>query len=286
MSPNIYFSLPNTSLFQFPPSADPVTLQAPPAPISPFNLPSTLYQQAYDARVPLTIAATYAVTAITLNKVNAARGNKPWAISKTRAFHWIVVLHNVFLAVYSAWTFVGMWKGLKATIPSPSGPEGIIGVVDSLCKLHGPAGLSSSVAYDPAAQQWVSSATGQADVSAAALSAGGRLWNECLAFYGWFFYLSKFYEVIDTVIILAKGKRSSTLQTYHHAGAMMCMWAGMRYMTPAIWLFCFLNSGVHAMMVSFSLLRLTISHTTTLTLNLVHSFKDPANSCPSTHTTP
>ena len=85
MSPNIYFSLPNTSLFQFPPVADPVTLEAPPAPVSPFNLPSTLYQQAYDARVPLTIAATYAVTAITLNKVNAARGNKPWAISKTRA---------------------------------------------------------------------------------------------------------------------------------------------------------------------------------------------------------
>ncbi len=51
----------------------------------------------------------------------------------------------------------------------------------------------------------------------------GRIWNEGLAFYGWIFYLSKFYEVLDTFIILAKGKLSSTLQTYHHAGAMMCM---------------------------------------------------------------
>ena len=75
------------------------------------------------------------------------------------------------------------------------------------------------------------------------------MWNEGLAFYGYFFYLSKFYEVVDTAIILAKGKRSSTLQTYHHAGAMLCMWAGMRFMTPAIWMFCFFNSGVPALMV-------------------------------------
>jgi hypothetical protein len=78
----------------------------------------------------------------------------------------------------------------------------------------------------------------------------GRLWNEGLAFWGWWFYLSKFYEVLDTFIILAKGKPSSTLQTYHHTGAMACMWAGIRYMSPPIWMFCFLNSGVHALMVS------------------------------------
>jgi hypothetical protein len=79
----------------------------------------------------------------------------------------------------------------------------------------------------------------------------GRLWNEGLAFYGWIFYLSKFYEVLDTVIILAKGKQSSTLQTYHHAGAMMCMWAGIRYMAPPIWIFCFVNSFIHALMYTY-----------------------------------
>jgi hypothetical protein len=189
---------------------------------------------------------------VILNRVNVARGHKPWAISKTAIFQWLVVLHNVFLAVYSAWTFVGMWNGLKRTIPSPSGPDGLIGVVDSLCKLHGPAGLSNSVSYSPDTSSWVGSAS-LLENGIPSATVSGRLWNECLAFYGWFFYLSKFYEVIDTAIILAKGKRSSTLQTYHHAGAMMCMWAGMRFMTPAIWLFCFLNSGVHAMMVSLQL---------------------------------
>lgn len=81
-------------------------------------------------------------------------------------------------------------------------------------------------------------------------SAQGRFWNEGLAFYGWIFYLSKFYEVLDTLIILAKGKQSSTLQTYHHAGAMLCMWAGIRYMASPIWVFAFVNSAIHAMMVS------------------------------------
>ena len=77
----------------------------------------------------------------------------------------------------------------------------------------------------------------------------GRLWNEGLGFYGWLFYISKFYEVVDTLIILAKGKNSSMLQTFHHAGAMMCMWAGIRYMSPPIWMFVFINSGLHGLMV-------------------------------------
>ncbi|KFY45672.1 hypothetical protein V494_00837, partial [Pseudogymnoascus sp. VKM F-4513 (FW-928)] len=207
----------------------------------PFNIPASLYHSAYDARVPLTIAAVYAVTVVTLNKVNAARGNKPWAISKTATFRWLVVLHNVFLAVYSAWTFVGMYAGLSRTIPSVYGTDGLIGVVDSLCKLHGNAGLENAIAYSPASSSWQPTPGLE----------GGRMWNEGLAFYGYFFYLSKFYEVVDTAIILAKGKRSSTLQTYHHAGAMLCMWAGMRFMTPAIWMFCFFNSGVHALMYTY-----------------------------------
>jgi hypothetical protein len=182
-----------------------------------------------------------------MNRVNKARGYKAYGISKTRWFHWLVVLHNVFLAVYSAWTFVGMFNGLKRTIPFSQGP---LAVVDSLCKLHGPAGVGNSVEYSPAQSAWTAqnssylTAVGTPDVNTP-----GRLWTECLAFYGYFFYLSKFYEVVDTMIILAKGKRSSTLQTYHHAGAMMCMWAGMRFMCPAIWLFCAYNSGIHALMV-------------------------------------
>ena len=89
----------------------------------------------------------------------------------------------------------------------------------------------------------------------------GRLWNRGLAFFGWIFYLSKFYEVVDTAIILAKGKKSSTLQTYHHAGAMLCMWAGIRYMASPVWVFALVNSGIHALMVFILLCPFTITDT-------------------------
>ncbi|CAO3639509.1 unnamed protein product [Cunninghamella echinulata] len=58
------------------------------------------------------------------------------------------------------------------------------------------------------------------------------LWNDSLGYWGYIFYLSKYYEVIDTMIILLKGRRSSLLQTYHHAGAMITMWSGIRFRAP------------------------------------------------------
>lgn len=203
-------------------------------------------------RVPITIAVAYAVTVPIINRINKNRGNKPWAISKTRPFFWFVVAHNVFLAVYSAWTFVGMVNGLRRSIQRPDAGTGLVGTVDSLCKINGVGGLGNAIAYNQTTSTWTTHnpAIHLAEDGRPDPTDLGRIWNECLAFYGWWFYLSKFYEVFDTIIILAKGKRSSTLQTYHHAGAMMCMWAGIRYMSPPIWLFVAWNSLIHAIMVS------------------------------------
>jgi len=118
--------------------------------------------------------------------------------------------------------------------------------------MHGPRGLGDAATWNTNQSRWEVKnrlihldANGQPDPSDV-----GRVWNEGLAFWGWIFYLSKFYEVLDTAIIIAKGKRSSTLQTYHHAGAMLCMWAGIRYMSPPIWMFALVNSGIHALMVT------------------------------------
>ncbi|EFY90736.1 GNS1/SUR4 family protein [Metarhizium acridum CQMa 102] len=197
-------AMPDASLFNFPPTNEPTPLSPAPVAVSfmrPFNIPDNIYQAALDPKVPLTIAALYAVTAKALNKFNASRNKKPWAMSQTRPFFAFVVFHNVLLAVYSAWTFWGMLSGMRRSIPS-----------------------STQM---------------------------GRIWNEGLNYYGWIFYLSKFYEVLDTFIILAKGKFSSTLQTYHHAGAMLCMWAGMRYMSAPIWVFVLVNSFIHALMYTY-----------------------------------
>jgi len=145
-----------------------------------------------------------------------------------------------------------MFSALHRVVRNPTGPAGLVGTVDSLCKMHGIGGTGKAIAYNPTASKWVSESPSTvllSEVGTPDPTDLGRLWNEGLAFYGWPFYLSKFYEVLDTAIILAKGKRSSTLQTYHHAGAMMCMWAGIRFMSPPIWMFVFVNSGIHALMV-------------------------------------
>ncbi|KAH7360707.1 GNS1/SUR4 family-domain-containing protein [Rhexocercosporidium sp. MPI-PUGE-AT-0058] len=256
-SPMVQFSVPSSNLFQFPPSNDPRTLPSPPAGSTlfapPFTIPSSIYNSVLDVRVPITIASVYAVTVFTLNRYNRSRGNKPWPISKTKPFFWFVVAHNIFLAVYSAWTFVGMFGALQRTLPRWTGVETLTPLVDSLCKMHGTHGLGNSVAYNGTISKWVSTSSSVllSEMGTPDATDVGRLWNEGLAFYGWFFYLSKFYEVLDTVIILAKGKRSSTLQTYHHAGAMMCMWSGIRYMSPPIWMFVFVNSAIHALMYTY-----------------------------------
>ena len=229
-----------------PPPVSGSTISAPFFTISP-----SVYTAVLDVRVPITIAVIYASVVTLLNAYNKSRGNRPWRISTTTAFLSFVVAHNVFLAAYSAWTFIGMLKALSRSAEHPGGPGGFAGSIDSLCKIQGPRGLGNAVRYNPASSSWISPSSSVPLANGGPDSTDlGRLWNEGLAFYGWFFYLSKFYEVLDTFIILAKGKRSSTLQTYHHAGAMLCMWAGIRYMSPPIWLFVFLNSAIHFVMVS------------------------------------
>ncbi|KAI7870191.1 ELO family [Spinellus fusiger] len=86
------------------------------------------------------------------------------------------------------------------------------------------------------------------DVLCAYCDKDSFLWNDSLGYWGYLFYLSKYYEVIDTIIILLKGRRSSLLQTYHHAGAMITMWSGIRYHAQPIWIFVLFNSFVHSVM--------------------------------------
>jgi hypothetical protein len=70
----------------------------------------------------------------------------------------------------------------------------------------------------------------------------------------WIFYISKFYEVVDTLIILARGKKSSTLQTFHHAGVIILGWTGLRYESPMAPPGAMLNAMVHTLMVSYTCL--------------------------------
>lgn len=71
------------------------------------------------------------------------------------------------------------------------------------------------------------------------------------------FYWSKYYEFLDTWIILAKsdrlGKRMkpSVLQVYHHCGVVVCVWATTVNRAPWAIYPVVVNSGVHTFMYSY-----------------------------------
>ena len=254
-APSVRITSPPSWMLRMPPAPLPAALPAPagpPAIAHPFAIDPTLYNSLLSPAVPITIAIIYATIVTYLNRVNAERKHKAWPISRSQAFKIFVLAHNVFLAVYSAWTAVGMANAIRLSWPGWNGTHGVAGVVDSLCKINGVRGTGNAATYNATTSAW--GFTNRAlHLSADGLNPEttdiGRIWNEGLAFYGWLFYLSKFYEVLDTFIILAKGKKSSFLQTYHHAGAMLCMWAGIRYMSPPIWMFVAVNSTLHSLMV-------------------------------------
>lgn len=236
---------------------DPLPLALPP-PIkersfrAPFGIDKDLFNFALRPEVPIIFASIYVASVFFLNAYNQKRDHKPWSISRQSWFKYFVIIHNAALALYSAATFAAMCRAIAHTWPGFSPSTGLAGVADALCKIHGPRGLGDAAAFNSTINIWESKNAliklghdGNPDPTDV-----GRLWNEGLAFWGWMFYVSKFYEVLDTAIIIAKGRRSKTLQTYHHSGAMLCMWAGIRYMSPPIWMFVFVNSFIHALMVS------------------------------------
>lgn len=254
---SVHLTTPPLSwITSFPPPNEPAALAPPHSDRSfarPFNIDPALYNNLLQVSWPTTIAIVYACTITALNRLNRQRGHKPWAISRSSIFYIFMLLHNIALAVFSFWTCAGMINAVQQSWPEFSGEGKWAEAVDALCKINGPRGMGSASTFNSSTGSW-----GFADHTMKLMDGSpdstdvGRLWNEGLAFYGWLFYVSKFYEVVDTLIILAKGKTSSVLQTFHHAGAMMCMWAGIRYMSPPIWMFVLVNSGLHGLMVRFS----------------------------------
>jgi len=80
-------------------------------------------------------------------------------------------------------------------------------------------------------------------------------WNrDVLGPWTWLFYVSKYYELIDTFILLLKGKPSSFLQTFHHTGAIIGMWTLSSSRTPISWIFVGFNSFIHTWMYLYYML--------------------------------
>jgi hypothetical protein len=76
---------------------------------------------------------------------------------------------------------------------------------------------------------------------------------ERLVFY---FYLSKYYEYLDTFILYAQGKAPIFLQKYHHVGAVICWHLAWRYKLDSIIVASAVNAFIHTLMYLYYLLTL------------------------------
>lgn len=84
----------------------------------------------------------------------------------------------------------------------------------------------------------------------------GSLWGpEGLGSWNIIFYVSKFYEFVDTWILVLKGKEPSFLQTYHHAGVALLAWAAVVSHSGWLLSLTLLNSVIHTMMYTYFFIK-------------------------------
>lgn len=230
----VKFGLPSKDLFKFQYGTSPL-------PQSPFanEYLTKLFLLTMNVATPMTIAIVYFSLVHYINpkiidrqiaQAPDAKAKRlpaaPFKFTKKPWFKGFVILHNTFLCVYSVWTFVGM-----------------ISAINNTKHLIRMSFASNNIKLESSFQSFFQTVC---DIENGIFNLD--LPFKSLLLFGWLFYISKFYEVIDTMIILLKGKPSSLLQSYHHAGAMMCMWAGIRFQSPPIWIFVVFNSFIHSLM--------------------------------------
>lgn len=198
---------------------------------APKNIPfPQYYDVVMDWKFPLTVAAIYAIVITLLNP-------KPQSTSL-----------NKNINSYNVSRVVAKSKGLKASNIKQSGQfmTAIVFIHNLILCLY------SLITFVSMGSTFVNNFYDHRNnLMDAYCDRDGSLWEEGLGYWGYLFYLSKYYEIIDTIIILMKGRRSSFLQTYHHAGAIITMWSGINYKAPPIWIFVIFNSFIHTIMYSY-----------------------------------
>jgi hypothetical protein len=86
----------------------------------------------------------------------------------------------------------------------------------------------------------------------------GELWRSGLGAWSTLFYLSKYWEFVDTWILVLKGKSPSFLQVYHHTGIVFVMWVGVASQSAWLLFVVLLNSLIHTIMYMYFFMK-TIS---------------------------
>ncbi|EHA27113.1 hypothetical protein ASPNIDRAFT_172795, partial [Aspergillus niger ATCC 1015] len=214
----------------------------------PFNIPTQVYDYPLHIAFPIIFASSYVLIISYLNSINRKRSHKPWRLSQTRPFQYLVLLHNIGLSVFSAWTFCGLLSLLYTSLPSLQQESYLVHAAAKLCHVEGRFVLHTSSGIDTTVTMKWDNAYDHNDYDEG-------LWQKGLGYFCWAMYISKYYEVMDTVILILKGKESTFLQTYHHSGVMIGSWALMRSISPHCLVAALLNSGVHALMYLYYALQ-------------------------------
>ncbi|KAE8164776.1 ELO family [Aspergillus tamarii] len=241
----MYFGLPDPHVFKLPPNSHPLpSIPASRSQLSwdrPINISPALFYHTLDVKLPLLIATLYAISVCTLNHLNRKRQNRPWALSRHPLFHQFVLVHNVGLMLFSAWVALGTYQTTKSTLMNQRSNPPLASALHVLCKFDRKEEMGSFV-------QRAASNNHSAEILHPGTLEFDSVWDRGFNYYLWMFYISKFYEVFDTFLLLMKGRNSSFLQTYHHAGAMLCTWAGLRYASPPGLVGLLFNSVIHTLM--------------------------------------
>jgi len=84
----------------------------------------------------------------------------------------------------------------------------------------------------------------------------GPLW-----FWSYIYYLSKFYELLDTIIQLLRGKLPPNyfLHVYHHSLILLMCWFWLQYSATMLFVGLLFNTAVHVVMYFYFFLR-SIGH--------------------------
>ena len=190
-----------------------------PYPAKPQGLPVAdwAFELSLSPYVPLLTGVVYLfATHATNSRFGPGKPKPADLVKQSYGLSQTVLGHNILLAAYSGWTFFHAATRILSYLVGGAVSGGVQGLTNAYCT-----------------------------VPIADASVGG------LASLVWLFYVSKYYEIIDSVILILKGKPVSNLQSYHHAGAILCMWAAYRYSAPAVFIFLLFNSLVHTLMYTY-----------------------------------
>lgn len=166
---------------------------------------------------------------------------------------------NVPTLLHPQWPIVGVFlyltlKNVAKELCKQFGTTGKSAMFKRFALLHNVAiclfSLSASVSV------WTIVRRVYADEGFASVVCDFTTWNMGLNKWGMLFYLSKYWELLDTFLLIWKRRSPSFLQVYHHAVTIICAYLLQASHTPSTFLFVGFNATVHTIMYAYYALAL------------------------------